>query len=290
MTINDKIDVSKFQGVLQCPSCGSPIRTTNFTCIQCGRVYIQNEQGQLNFLETDEGDAVYASAQTAENYLKNYFKQWPRFYRFIIFLVAPVLYSGLTVRKFFSRFPKGSLMLNVGSGPTREHPNVINLDLFPFPEVDIIALGNKMPFCDDAFDAVCSEQVLEHVHKPQEVIAEMIRVTKPGGLIYISVPFIYPYHPSPDDFSRWSIEGVTAMLWTCKVQESGVKMGPTSALLVVLAMWLATVTSFGNQSLRIIFNHLFMLILSPLKFLDLIIERIPGAKDTAASIYVVAKK
>jgi SAM-dependent methyltransferase len=248
------------------------------------------EQGPVNFLETNESDAVNASANTAENAIKNYFKRWPRFYGFIIFLVAPVLYSGLTVKKFFSRFPKGSLMLNVGSGPTREHPQVINLDIFPFPEVDVLALGNRLPFSDDVFDAVCSEQVLEHVRNPQEVIAEMIRVTKPGGSIYISVPFIYPYHPSPDDFSRWSIEGVTAMLGTCKTQESGVKMGPTSALLVVLAMWLATIVSFGNQSLRMVFNHLFMLILSPLKFLDLIIERIPGAQDTAASIYVVAKK
>lgn len=289
MTTADEKGLLSIQNILQCPSCKTRLLAT-LICAHCGRFYLQTEQGSINFLTANESNAVNASAQTAENSIKNYFKRWPRLYRIIIFLIAPVLYSGLTVEKFFSRFPKGSLMLNVGSGPTREHPQVINLDIFPFPEVNVLAFGNRLPFRNDAFDAVCSEQVLEHVSNPQEVVAEMIRVTKPGGLIYISVPFIYPYHPSPDDFSRWSIEGVTAMLGSCHTQESGVKMGPTSALLVVLAMWLSTVVSFGNQSLRLIFNHIFMLVLSPLKFLDLIIERIPGAKDTAASIYVVAKK
>jgi len=46
--------------------------------------------------------------------------------------------------------------------------------------------GLSLPIFDVAFDVAYSSNVLEHVADPPGLIEEMIRVTKPGGLIYLS--------------------------------------------------------------------------------------------------------
>lgn len=42
----------------------------------------------------------------------------------------------------------------------------------------------KLPFSDGSFDVVTAMDFLEHVDKPQNVIAEFSRVLKPGGLFF----------------------------------------------------------------------------------------------------------
>jgi ubiquinone/menaquinone biosynthesis C-methylase UbiE len=49
-------------------------------------------------------------------------------------------------------------------------------------------VGENMPFPDNSFDCVTSYQTLEHVQSPAKVIAEMIRVTRPGGGICLRCP------------------------------------------------------------------------------------------------------
>lgn len=49
-------------------------------------------------------------------------------------------------------------------------------------------VGEKMPFADDAFDFVFSNEVIEHVADDRLYAAEMVRVTKPGGRILIFCP------------------------------------------------------------------------------------------------------
>ncbi len=249
------------------------------------------EDGVMNFLSPEERAATKRSEQgNAENTLKNFFKRWPSFYEPMSLFVAPIVETGLTAKKFFKRFGTGLCLLNVGSGPTRLHPDVINVDLFPFQHVDVLADATHLPFRDGMFDAICSDQVLEHVPQPANVVAEILRVTKPGGTIYLGVPFIYPYHPSPKDYGRWSTEGVRSLLPECEILETGMAMGPTSGMLVVLSMWLAIAFSFGVRPLRVALKYLFMLLLFPFKFLDYLLVHVPGAEDVAASVYVVARK
>jgi SAM-dependent methyltransferase len=51
-----------------------------------------------------------------------------------------------------------------------------------------------LPFRDAAFDAAVCEQVLEHFDAPElaRALAELVRVTKPGGCIYIGTPVFTP--------------------------------------------------------------------------------------------------
>ena len=43
-----------------------------------------------------------------------------------------------------------------------------------------------MPFADRSFDVAFSSNVLEHVPDPWTMADEMVRVTKPGGIVYLS--------------------------------------------------------------------------------------------------------
>jgi ubiquinone/menaquinone biosynthesis C-methylase UbiE len=43
--------------------------------------------------------------------------------------------------------------------------------------------GRRLPFPEDAFDAVFCHSVLETVGDPANVVAELRRVTKPGGVV-----------------------------------------------------------------------------------------------------------
>ncbi len=48
--------------------------------------------------------------------------------------------------------------------------------------------AQRLPFPDDAFDLTTCQTVLIHMPDPSAVLAEMVRVTKPGGLIAVAEP------------------------------------------------------------------------------------------------------
>ena len=54
--------------------------------------------------------------------------------------------------------------------------------------------GERLPFPDATFDVVFSHEVLEHVADDRACVAEIVRVTRPGGRIVIFVPNrLYPF-------------------------------------------------------------------------------------------------
>jgi len=57
----------------------------------------------------------------------------------------------------------------------------------------------KLPFEDLAFDVVVCEWAAEHIEAPERVIAEMVRVLKPGG----SLVFITPNRRNPLVLAGW---------------------------------------------------------------------------------------
>lgn len=50
----------------------------------------------------------------------------------------------------------------------------------------------RLPFDDASFDVLVSEQLLEHLRRPDNAIAEFARVLRPGGLAAIGVPTFPP--------------------------------------------------------------------------------------------------
>ncbi len=66
--------------------------------------------------------------------------------------------------------------------------------------------GTRLPVADGAADVCFSSNVLEHVRDPARMLAEMIRVTRPGGVIYLA--FTNWYSPwGGHEMSPWHYLG-----------------------------------------------------------------------------------
>jgi SAM-dependent methyltransferase len=85
----------------------------------------------------------------------------------------------------------------------------VGADLAGNPKADlIISPSGTLPCADGSFDCVLSSQVLEHVVDPQQYLTEAWRALRPSGSLVLSTHGIWPYHPDPTDYWRWTIEGL----------------------------------------------------------------------------------
>ena len=137
--------------------------------------------------------------------IRDHFKKWPAFYFFIATVFGPMLFCGISAEKFLKNYSRKGKTLNLGSGPRvyKKH-DVMNIDIHPYPGVELLADVCAVPFPDASVARIVSDNVLEHVATPQKAVAEMYRLLETGGLAYISTPFLYPFHSSPSDFQRWT--------------------------------------------------------------------------------------
>jgi SAM-dependent methyltransferase len=71
---------------------------------------------------------------------------------------------------------------------------------------------HEIPADDGHFDAVICNAVLEHVANPVEVLQEIRRVLKPGGHLYLCIPFMQPEHRCPTDFQRYAKDGLRKLV------------------------------------------------------------------------------
>jgi len=55
----------------------------------------------------------------------------------------------------------------------------------------VIGSGMQLPFADGSFDVTYSSNVLEHVVDPWLMAEEMLRVTRPGGVVFLSYTVWY---------------------------------------------------------------------------------------------------
>jgi ubiquinone/menaquinone biosynthesis C-methylase UbiE len=83
----------------------------------------------------------------------------------------------------------------------------------------------RLPFADDAFDKVVLAEVLEHLQDDRAGLAEAIRVTRPGGMIVVSVPNAdYPFCWDPINktletlFRTHIAEGPLSGIWAHHVR------------------------------------------------------------------------
>lgn len=69
---------------------------------------------------------------------------------------------------------------------------------------EITGSADHVPVPDGVADMVLSSQVLEHLESPVEALREAHRILKPGGLLVVSFPFLYPIHALPFDYGRYT--------------------------------------------------------------------------------------
>ncbi|PIE67718.1 MAG: hypothetical protein CSA23_02775 [Deltaproteobacteria bacterium] len=227
--------------------------------------------------------------------VQEWLKRWGRLYYLLLYLFAPVMPSRAFSnhkRRCLDDYGEEQVILNLGSGPQRisRRGDIINVDIFAFDQVDMVADATDLPIENDSVDLILNTAMLEHVNDPQQVVSEMNRVIVPGGRIFCFIPFIVPFHAAPYDYMRWTVPGCVELFSVFDKVEIGIGAGPMSGFLYVLVEWLAIVLSFGSRSLHDWLFMLFLIIISPFKILDLLLVHFPHADRIAAGFYVVGEK
>ena len=80
-------------------------------------------------------------------------------------------------------------------------------------KADITAnLNHFLPIKPEIADTVISLSVLEHLCEPQNMLNEAFRILKPGGRIFLQVPWQWCIHEAPCDFFRYTPYGLKYIL------------------------------------------------------------------------------
>jgi len=87
-------------------------------------------------------------------------------------------------------------------------------------DCDIICDITAIPVPNSSFDFILCTEVLEHIFKPHSAINELVRVLKPGGEMFVTVPFASIPHQLPYFYnSGLSVEwfNEVAAINNCKI-------------------------------------------------------------------------
>ncbi|MEM8843360.1 MAG: methyltransferase domain-containing protein, partial [Pseudomonadota bacterium] len=86
-----------------------------------------------------------------------------------------------------------------------DYPDLLGDVCQPFPE-----------WMDGRYDAVIALAILEHVYDPPAAIANIRRALKPGGQLFLYVPWMWRYHAPKElmfqDYQRLSRDGMAYLL------------------------------------------------------------------------------
>jgi SAM-dependent methyltransferase len=115
----------------------------------------------------------------------------------------------------------------------------VGMDVSQSTATSVVGDAQCLPLTDTSFDTVFCSQVLEHVPRPWNALAEMKRVLKPGGHLILTVPHISWLHNEPHDYYRYTKHGLRFLLNQAGFEE--VKMKPAGGLLSLLGHIPATV-------------------------------------------------
>jgi len=172
-----------------------------------------------------------------------------------------------------------------GAGPLYDDDgfDVIAFDIYASDAISFVADAHAIPLADASVDAVCVQAVLEHVIDPVQVVAEITRVLRPGGLVFADTPFMWPVHEGAYDFTRWSPSGHRWLFRDYATIASGSSSGPGTASLLMLRYLVSAVT--GSTKL----GQVVTLPLVWLRLLDRFCKPRRGL-DAAAGVFFLGSK
>jgi len=147
-------------------------------------------------------------------------------------------------------------VLNAGAGrrdiSALVEGKLYSQDIQPAPHIDIEGPLHEIPVEDGFFDTIICNAVLEHVENPEEVLSEFHRVCRPGGVLYLTVPFIQPEHLDPTDYQRYTLPGLERLVSRhgFEVTDSGGVHSVWVTVAWIAREWLAHKRGFAGAVLR----------------------------------------
>lgn len=116
--------------------------------------------------------------------------------------------------------PRGGTLLDYGCGDTpyrtlfeTKFESYVAYDVPGNDKADrVLGPHGEISVDSDSVDCVLSTQVLEHVDEPQRYLREAFRVLNRSGTLVLSTHGVWPYHPHPTDYWRWTRTGLSREL------------------------------------------------------------------------------
>lgn len=106
--------------------------------------------------------------------------------------------------------PGGALVIDIGAGPGdfaplfRRH-RYIATDFYPYEGLDLVCdLRKAWPFRPSSTDVIVCTNVLEHIYDGIGFVRRLAETLRPGGQLWIAVPFMIKIHQAPYDFHRYT--------------------------------------------------------------------------------------
>ena len=159
----------------------------------------------------------------------------------------------------------GSIGFLMDSFYTDTEIDLISMDIYSSPNVQLIGDAHSIPVESSFFDCVIIQTVLEHVLEPNLVVKEISRVLKSDGIIYSETPFLQHVHEGAYDFTRFTDSGHRYLFRDFEHLESGTIGGVSTHLL-----W--TIEIFTRSLSRsIIVGKLFKILFFWVKYFDYLI-------------------
>lgn len=279
-----------------CPECRGELTKGSeaFTCQCCGRNYgvsngvpILLKEKPLIMLEAPPKDPELPLKLKLQ-FLKS------------LFSLKYPLATKTNFRRFRSLVKRNGVILLVGGGVHHRGWHIdllgeellsrsVNIEVERGCLVDVVADAHDIPFPDSYFDGIIAQSVLEHTRDNARIMSEMWRVLKPGGIVYVEVPFLQPVHMT-SDFQRYTLEGLKNLFADFECVQCGVNAGTSSTWVSVNVNFLALLLSFNNGAIYRIWRIFFRALFAPLKFLDIFLARYSLASVTASENYFLGRK
>lgn len=190
----------------------------------------------------------------------------------------------------FDNLPDDSqLCLSIGGGPLRPHPKLINVNIGPFPNVEVVADAHLLPYADNSVDAIYCEAVFEHLYNPSQAIKEIYRVLKPNKMAFVCTPFMQSYHGYPHHYQNYTLSGHRYIFETAgfEIIEAGVCVGPVYTIVSLVSVFLREYSpSFLARPVTIVWE----LLATMIRPLDKILNKKDNAFVLASTTYVLIRK
>ena len=291
--------LDRLLGLLACPACRSAVRldlpASSIACDTCKATYpvLDGVPVMLTAASRQSLDRGRIADRVPDSSRRGRSRWIERIARATAG-AAPIHDPGQEerIRALIRELGERANVLDLGSGGRDWGPTAIGMDVERFPHVRVVGDGERLPFADGVLDGILCTGVLEHVSDPEAVVREVWRVLRPGGMVYVAVPFIQGYHPATGtdrDFRRFTHIGLQRVMSAFTLVDSGVSGGPSSALAWILREYLAMLLAGGGWPYKVLYRVSAWLTCWIIH-LDRVVARRPTAHRIACGFYFLGRR
>lgn len=194
--------------------------------------------------------------------------------------------------RMLESIPTNGKGLNIGAGKTKIDSRIKNMEILPETGIDYVGSVEDIPIDSNEFDIIICQEVLEHVKNPWKAVQEIQRVLKKDGLAYIQLPFTIGFHPCPNDYWRFSKEGIEELVRSSnmKIIDSGITVGSATGFYRIAVEFFSILFSLPIPPIYKPAKAFFSIALFPIKLLDPLFALSKEKDRITGGYYIICQK